>query len=996
MKIKTIILSIIVFSCFNTFAQKYLYEEDFKKIDTFLINISDKVLFPLERKIKNIHIILRDKEYEVICNVDKINQSFYNYFLFNQEGIKDFEKLDLYSVLKIRLIVALDDAQTDSIEYHCRVKTKPDKKHEDLSKVTHANVFNLGDNLLSDAKKLIEGNVIGVPNSPMDQIRKQEILKRYNIDYSKLNQEPFLKELNFYLGYHRHSERFQYSSNISKTDVTNFATGMARFLAERAKAELNESFFDVMRKQMEKLPELQFFFPATYDHLYQMNANLKTLNMTVLRERFKDDVNALPNNIYHTTMNIDAYEGQNLNFIKTFNSYLTTNPNGQWVNLGLNAVLGNSTGLNPKDLFYNFVHGNGVLKNLEVTLGIEGREKERNLLNAIKLVELISNSLLSPDPERYWVSKEEVNELFTNENLFCTYIGLLLAKSEFKEYKVHFGNKSLKSIVEEQFAPGGVIGELKDLKNFIQSLYSLYGDVDNAVQALKNSDRSSVADDTYNIYKVFSGTVREVSVRLDNQKLFGTSISFSTEILDKYLNPTVDLAYNIYAKKYSFAINNFVEILGNAGKGDQFERIGQVLKAETSEQLRVISGYYAENFNKYKNEYELTRDVINKLLPKILSEEHYDRQQLIKLARSIKDAVKDLDIDKDYLHTTNEIRSLLINHLKVTNDSSIAKSLVENFLTDKKNRISLTLDDWVSLFFSSKLERHFNEVQKELEDLSILILQEKELSLLLDYLKVKSYTVIDISKIINDNNNDFKRVLPIILNKIIALEVKSLAESLLDSKHFRDYLDNTKAYQNFVQKFSKYGTLIGNVANAQNSDEVKAAIQDAVLPVGSSRIKRYANFSIGLNAFVGAFYGQAYYKENGTTKGMQSFGITAPIGVSFAFGTRNFIGKHNALGLNIQLIDLGSLVNFYYTKGDGAQLPAGTKIQLGDILAPGATVSYSLFNSPFSIMGGVQYVPNLSRMPEISTNTDFRPLTWRWHVGLAVDIPLFTIKTYTR
>ena len=100
------------------------------------------------------------------------------------------------------------------------------------------------------------------------------------------------------------------------------------------------------------------------------------------------------------------------------------------------------------------------------------------------------------------------------------------------------------------------------------------------------------------------------------------------------------------------------------------------------------------------------------------------------------------------------------------------------------------------------------------------------------------------------------------------------------------------------------------------------------------------------------------------------------------------------MGLTLQVVDLGSLVNFYAQKGDGAALPRDTKIELGDIIAPGGFLSYSIGDTPFTLMGGVQYVPNLSRMETIPTNAEFKPLTWRFHVGIAIDIPLFNLKVW--
>src|SRR5690606_19928912 len=102
------------------------------------------------------------------------------------------------------------------------------------------------------------------------------------------------------------------------------------------------------------------------------------------------------------------------------------------------------------------------------------------------------------------------------------------------------------------------------------------------------------------------------------------------------------------------------------------------------------------------------------------------------------------------------------------------------------------------------------------------------------------------------------------------------------------------------------------------------------------------------------------------------------------------------VSLTMQVIDLGTLVNFYYKNGEGASLPENTKIHLGDILAPGAQLSWSLGNFPVSAMAGFQYVPNLSRMPSLQTTSNFIPVTWRFQVGLLVDIPLFNLKVWAK
>ena len=932
-------LTSILITCLSNLAFGKFYYINEPKIDFSTIRNGDQIyikkdLFTDILKFSvDESVIIFSKVQDELCSTSE-NPAYYVIYFYDQENkLSNYASLNSeidYKELLLKhnskLVVTLDEINVGTVTYLNKKEITLLTKDltQELTIKTDIPVtkeviipFKRGQNILADAYFLENEN-----NENEDKIK---LLKSYGI--SNLA-SPFLKHLG--LDIKNNTEKRVNLSNIAKADVTNFATGMARFLAERAKQELNESFFDQMRKQMDKLPELQFFFPQTYLFLYELNAHLKSFNLEVLRDRFNQDIANLPSNIYQTTMNIDSYNGKQLNALRTFHNYLEHDKNGQFVNLGLQAVLNNNTGLNPKDLFYNFVHNDSLLLKLENNLL---KEKERNqssvnLLNAIKLIELISNSLLSPETDRYWVRIDEINELLTNKELFTTYIGLLLAKSDFNEYEIKFGGKPLQTLITDQFTINNEVGNLEKLENLIQSVFMLFNEVDEAIQKIKTTESGNSIDNSYNLYSVFSKSVTAIVTKLDQQKILGTSFKFNTDIVTNYLTSTVDLAYNIYSKKYSLAISDFVQLLSNVTKVEEPERIAQLLKASPEEKKRLITQYYFENYSAYRDTIIEKLKISGNLLATLITDVNYNREKLILLAKKYQVIKEDPKLLKAYLLTTDSMRNRIIKHF--ADNSKDGKQFILDFLDDKKNRATIFPEEWITLLFDEKIP------------------------------------------------------------------VETLLANLLEQKQFRAYLDNHKAYQQFVQNFSRYGTLIGNVANAQSSDEVKAAIEASVLPVGSSRIKRYAKFSIGLNAFVGAYYGNAYYKDSNGLNNINSFGITAPIGISMVWGTRNFIGKSNAIGLNIQLIDLGSLVNFYYTKGDGAQLPAGTKIQLGDILAPGATVSYSLFNSPFSIMGGVQYVPNLSRMPEISTNNEFRALTWRWHVGLTIDIPLFMIKTNPR
>lgn len=75
-------------------------------------------------------------------------------------------------------------------------------------------------------------------------------------------------------------------------------------------------------------------------------------------------------------------------------------------------------------------------------------------------------------------------------------------------------------------------------------------------------------------------------------------------------------------------------------------------------------------------------------------------------------------------------------------------------------------------------------------------------------------------------------------------------------------INNSKTSDDFIKKFSKYGTFAANIANAKNSDDIENAIEAIALPSGSSQIKRQSAFNIDLNAYLGLFGSGNYIGGN--------------------------------------------------------------------------------------------------------------------------------------
>jgi hypothetical protein len=197
--------------------------------------------------------------------------------------------------------------------------------------------------------------------------------------------------------------------------------------------------------------------------------------------------------------------------------------------------------------------------------------------------------------------------------------------------------------------------------------------------------------------------------------------------------------------------------------------------------------------------------------------------------------------------------------------------------------------------------------------------------------------------------------------------------------------------------FLKYGIFMANVVEAQNSDEVKAAIEAVVLPVGSSSIKRETEFNVSLNSFIGPYGGTEYMPALTTDKWAFTAGLTAPIGIAVSWGKLcKCMNKDNkkikggkSFTLFMPVIDIGSLASF--RMGD-ANSEVASEVALSNIISPGIYLYYGFGKCPISLGLGGQLGPQLRKVT--SENVDINKNYYiRFGLNLVVDIPLFNLYT---
>ena len=225
----------------------------------------------------------------------------------------------------------------------------------------------------------------------------------------------------------------------------------------------------------------------------------------------------------------------------------------------------------------------------------------------------------------------------------------------------------------------------------------------------------------------------------------------------------------------------------------------------------------------------------------------------------------------------------------------------------------------------------------------------------------------------------------------------------------------------FLFTFKKYGLFISNVAQAENAQQVKEALDIAALPVGSYKIKRNSFFDISFNAYPGLAAGAEFRSgvpghNVETTNPILAF--TAPVGLGFSWGQvkeknvadgdstinqfeirelRN--GKWKSLystgrshTLFFSFLDVGAITSFRLIDDDTETLP---DFDWNNILAPGVYYLSGWKNSPVSMGIGVQYGPHLRKIETAGTAAVFDKSLFSVRAVLVVDVPIFSFYTRT-
>ncbi|MES2063596.1 MAG: hypothetical protein V4456_16835 [Bacteroidota bacterium] len=210
----------------------------------------------------------------------------------------------------------------------------------------------------------------------------------------------------------------------------------------------------------------------------------------------------------------------------------------------------------------------------------------------------------------------------------------------------------------------------------------------------------------------------------------------------------------------------------------------------------------------------------------------------------------------------------------------------------------------------------------------------------------------------------------------------------------------SKQLNDFITKVRPFALFIANIVEAKDEQDITAALNNAVLPVGSSSIKKNTIHNLTIQSYLGAYFSTYNQRPDAIRSWSDKVGIYGPVGLAYTPGIFSW-KKLGSLSIFASVFDLGAIIDYKLKEepstttstnsGTNSLQNKSYSVNLGQIFSPGAHLVYGFFgNLPLAVGAGFQYGPGLTKIDAAGTTNVINPC-WRFNMFLTVDLPLFNI-----
>lgn len=370
-------------------------------------------------------------------------------------------------------------------------------------------------------------------------------------------------------------------SAIGNMDVTAFADGVAQFLVERAKEELNVAFFERFNKFLNQYPEFKIIFPNTRLFIENLNAWEYANALNTLREAFDKDIKTILVNIINLR-NLDAVmdcpkEGAGETIAAgdstdcqrraaALRRAFATNA-GHVIFSGLYIGHGLTDGQKIPDIIDTVANGKSFI----------GGYNNDNVQNAMNLVSVMTSSLRSYEEGRHFITSSQMRELQRDTILLNLYLGLIYEQIRAKEIRfVRDGKTYIVANIIQRDGAG--------LKQYVMNVADQVKLIDTAVTTLQQRMAAGEKDLSANYAAVY-GYAKAVLSAAGRTELINAFLVLPpqyTEVLG-FSTKSLQIAHDITVRNYNAVVIGVMslmsDIIAKMPEGDDKENAKEFIAA---------------------------------------------------------------------------------------------------------------------------------------------------------------------------------------------------------------------------------------------------------------------------------------------------------------------------------------------------------------------------------------------------------------------------------
>lgn len=823
--------------------------------------------------------------------------------------------------------------------------------------------------------------------------------------------------------------------------------GLSKFLAERIKEELTvaviERVQDYLRnpKENDPLAELKVLLPRTQEYLLSFKASQMVNFPDEIKQYIEDDLKHLPENLGDL--------GNTPRIQRLVKQY----PELDFAIEALEFIPNLSKIKNPVDFFDLLENSRNISR-----WANEVDPVKHNLANTLKLASLLAHSFTVVDNgELRMAGADFLNAYGSEVPFYMLYVGFLHQQNS-KYYDVTFNASKTISVGTKNPLNGAIsietknkillsectkglmdnfnendLTSLKENIDFFAELFSQIGGKAEKIyvsaQTIKKARKSGIAlgaDTVYAYIDDIIGLTEEITGTTDTLIAFlfshtGSYIYAKKKVdsLDSYafelwaeknnvfipsrktiseyfdlkdrLNPylsvarkTNELVYDLQQKKYATAMIKALELTTDLWPD---ETTYQPKYLEGTLALFPHKGTLTGGMNWRK---ELRKEWHAKSWSKVV----FDRNSKRVCLRHTNKIARDIINARDYYlnHTLYPQQHFADSLTNLYNNLYRERKCIFQSLKINKLQIEDSLKSIIlSYYAETPLDTYAIELKKELGAFHYTYADsEKELFNESSRQKVKE----DFEKYVIDYFDEFSEFKKKKLRRSyssIDWKIDSLLVVLPKSEFFH-----------LNEQTIKIIHFVNDMAKAENSDDVKSAIEAFALPAGSYSLKRQQKFTFSVNSYPGVLASIESTWTNNKPYNTFSPSFTAPVGLNLCWSAPRGMSH----SIFVPVIDVGAFTRMYIggksldttSSTDSVYFTTLPEFSFMNLFSPGIYYALGFRKTPLSLYAGAQWGPYLREVKkeegEIKTINNYN--SFRFSIGLVLDIPLWNIHSKSR